>query len=459
VDRSGGALWRFDYDRVGNRRRAQVGSDTRASHFNQQNELTYEQGGGRMLFRGILDEPGTVSVDGHAAKMKEGNVFEAEIDVTAGENIFTITAADLKGNTSFKRYKVDVSTGEASYSYDNNGNLTGKTDDGHTWTYEWTVENQLARVTKDGVEVATFQYDPLGRRVEKIAGGVTYSYLYDGQDILRETRSNATIDVYIHGPGIDEPLAKMDQANVVSYFHADGLGSITKMTDSAGAVVHTRQYDAWGNLEQGADQPGYAFTGREWDPEIGLYYYRARYYEPKVGRFISEDPIGLAAGVNMYSYVDGQPTRFRDPSGLDHWLWGSGGLIESAWAGIVSGFDALTVRRVVREVRTDVETRSGTINSYGGSMDAFRHCLIGCRLTNAVGREKAIALETIHEFFNTVEGQGPEEFTWDAYNYGRGNKCAAKGAAPAACYEACMDELYHGRLGGRFGSPSATFPK
>ena len=63
--------------------------------------------------------------------------------------------------------------------------------------------------------------------------------------------------------------------------HADGLGSIVAMTDAAGNVTSRRQYDAWGNLEVGADQPGYAFTGREWDPETELYYYRARYYDPK----------------------------------------------------------------------------------------------------------------------------------------------------------------------------------
>jgi RHS repeat-associated protein len=74
--------------------------------------------------------------------------------------------------------------------------------------------------------------------------------------------------------------------------------------------------DAWGNLEVGADQPGYAFTGREWDPETGLYYYRARYYDPKAGRFLSEDPIGLDGGVNFYSYVRNQPTNLIDPFGL-----------------------------------------------------------------------------------------------------------------------------------------------
>jgi len=139
-------------------------------------------------------------------------------------------------------------------------------------------------------------------------------------DILRETindGSTTTTYRYIHGPGIDEPLARENlSTGALQYYHADGLGSIVKITDGAGAITLSHQYDAWGNLELAADQPGYAFTGREWDPETGLYYYRARYYDPKVGRFISEDPIGFFGGVNFYSYAGGGPTNFRDPFGL-----------------------------------------------------------------------------------------------------------------------------------------------
>jgi RHS repeat-associated protein len=204
----------------------------------------------------------------------------------------------------------------ASYSYDANGNLVSKVDGSSTWGYEWTAENELERVTKDGAEVARFAYDPLGRRVEKVAGGVTYRYLYDGQDILKEARTNGSVYTYVHGPGIDEPLARIDQAGSVAYYHADGLGSIVKVTDATGVVLEERQYDAWGNLEVGADQPGYAFTGREWDPETGLYYYRARYYDPRAGRFLSEDPIRFEAGPNFYAYVRGNPVGRIDPTGL-----------------------------------------------------------------------------------------------------------------------------------------------
>jgi RHS repeat-associated protein len=197
---------------------------------------------------------------------------------------------------------------------DPNGNLTQKTEGSDTWVYTWNALNQLVKVEKNSIEQARFAYDPLGRRVEKVAAAITTSYTYDGADILREIRGSTTLK-YLHGPGVDETLA-VDDGTAVSYYHADGLGSVVRMTNAAGAVTLTRQYDAWGNIEAGAGEPGYAFTGREWDPEIGLYYYRARYYSASLGRFISEDPIGLAAGPNRYSYVDGNPVVFSDPSGL-----------------------------------------------------------------------------------------------------------------------------------------------
>jgi RHS repeat-associated protein len=138
-------------------------------------------------------------------------------------------------------------------------------------------------------------------------------------DILQETVAGATTTTYryIHGPGIDEPLARQNTAtSAIDYYHADGLGSIVHTTDSAGAIVSTRRYDAWGKPEASADQPGFAFTGREWDPETGLYYYRARYYAPKIGRFLSQDPIGFAAGPNFYNYVGNRPVTLIDPLGL-----------------------------------------------------------------------------------------------------------------------------------------------
>jgi RHS repeat-associated protein len=101
------------------------------------------------------------------------------------------------------------------------------------------------------------------------------------------------------------------------YYHADGLGSITGLSDATGTMVQTYGYDAFGNVTAtgGVSQP-FMFTGREYDSETGMYFYRARYYDPAVGRFVTKDPIGFAGGdVNLYTYIQNDPVNYIDPEG------------------------------------------------------------------------------------------------------------------------------------------------
>jgi RHS repeat-associated protein len=247
--------------------------------------------------------------------------------VPEGQSDVVISATDPSGNLRTNTYQVTTAGETAAYDYHLSGDLKERIESGQAWTYEWNAEGQLAHVCLNVAPtpctganaLASFAYDPLGRRVEKVATGVTHSYIYDGTDILQETVSDGTTTTtyrYIHGPGIDEPLAREEVGpGSLIYYHADGLGSIVKMTDQAGSVVHSYQYDTWGNIELGATQGGYAFTGREWDPEIGLYYYRARYYDPTLGRFVSEDPVGLVGG-SLYAYVRNAPASLTDSRGL-----------------------------------------------------------------------------------------------------------------------------------------------
>jgi RHS repeat-associated protein len=138
---------------------------------------------------------------------------------------------------------------------------------------------------------------------------------YDGAGVMKKR--------YVHGPGIDEPLA-MEKSGVAYYYHADGLGSITAMTNASGRAAQNYEYDAFGRLHDrmNAIKQPYAFTGREWDKETGLYYYRARYYDPETGRFTSKDPIGIGGGVksptetNLYLYAGNNPVNRTDPLGL-----------------------------------------------------------------------------------------------------------------------------------------------
>jgi RHS repeat-associated protein len=330
VERTGAStgIWQFAYDPVGNRTTSQDGSSVLSSAYNEKNQLLSSGGGGAMLWRGTLDEPGHVAftsalVNGKPARMLSGNTFEAMLEMTTGTNTVAVQATDTTGNVATANYAVDVTATGASYTYDSNGNLTTKTEGTDTWTYSWNAENQLTKVEKNAVEVARFAYDPLGARVEKVAGGVTTSYTYDDEDLLREVRGGTALK-YVHGLRIDEPLAAEYGAGL-TYFHTDGLGTIVKTTTMSGAVAATRQYDSWGNLQTGADQAGFAFTGREWDPETGLYYYRARYYDPRLGRFISEDPLaslpgrmefGATLGYPLYAYANNSPASHTDPTGM-----------------------------------------------------------------------------------------------------------------------------------------------
>ncbi len=315
----GTGLWRWAYDPVGNRISAQLDNTVSTSTYNEKNQLTSSTGGGPLRWRGTLNEPGSVAftsalVNGKPAKMLAGNVFEAMLDMVSGNNTVTVQATDVSGNVTTKNYQVSVSGNGATYTYDANGNLSQKVEGADTWGYEWNAENQLTRVTKNAVEQARFKYDAKGRRVEKVAGGVTTAWTYDGEELSRQVQGATTLK-YVHGPAVDEALAT-DDGSAMVYFHADGLGSIAKTTSAVGAVVLTRRYDAWGNLDLGATTSGYAFTGREHDAETGLTYYRARYLDPKIGKFASEDPIGPFGGMNFYSYVDNDPVDFSDPSGL-----------------------------------------------------------------------------------------------------------------------------------------------
>jgi len=208
-----------------------------------------------------------------------------------------------------------------TYTYDANGNLatrTQKNDNAET-AYTFNALDQLIQIDASDGTITTYGYDAVGRRIEKNVGGEITRYVYDGLNILLEyDDSNQLLSRYIHGDGIDSVLS-MERGNEVYYYLADHLGSVRQIVDETGNTVNSYQYDSYGRrtvLQEQVSNP-FGYTGREYDSESGFYFYRARYYNPQTGRFISEDPIGLAGGdPNLYAYVRNNPTNTVDPSGL-----------------------------------------------------------------------------------------------------------------------------------------------
>ncbi|MDP2940513.1 MAG: RHS repeat-associated core domain-containing protein [Candidatus Omnitrophota bacterium] len=202
--------------------------------------------------------------------------------------------------------------GAQSFTYDANGNLTS--DGTNTYTYD--VENRLTSIEHPGSSIQ-YQYDGFGRRIKKdVNGEVTY-FIYDGDQIIEERDASGILKAtYTYGTGIDEVLTMYRNAGTY-YYHYDGLGSVTDITNQQGEVVESYRYDVYG-LPNQTSQIGnrFYFTGRELDEESGLYYFRERYYSSIIGRFLQRDPLGTLPDINVYRYVLNNPVNYIDPYGL-----------------------------------------------------------------------------------------------------------------------------------------------
>jgi RHS repeat-associated protein len=208
--------------------------------------------------------------------------------------------------------------GTRVFSYDANGNCV---NDGKR-LYEWDVQNRLIRVIVPNEGEVRFRYRADGMRVEKqVVGGLTTKYVYDGQTVIGEIRSDGTKRWYVVGAmgyvcRIDEGANGEILAR--DYFVYDGLGSCRALVSSSGVVVAKYDYDVYGSIRGQEGQRANSFKyvaqiGHPTDEETGLIYMRARYYDPEVGRFVSEDQ--KRAGMNFYWYADADPINNVDKTG------------------------------------------------------------------------------------------------------------------------------------------------
>ncbi len=260
-------------------------------------------------------------------------------------------------------YRADnslASNGTISFSYDRNGNMVSYTG-GYSYSY-----NDRGRLTgySHGVTEARYEYDFLGRRVSKNAGGHLFEYVYDNENVVAQYRDGALLALFIHSPSPDEPLMTI-QGGEVWFYHHDARGNITLITNSAGEVVQRYGYDAWGKIvlnsgpfsfdgETGLVNT-FTYTGREYDAESGLYHYRTRAYSPDLGRFLQRDGLQgkllAPQSLNLYAYCRDNPVNCIDPSGqqvvVSYTLSmsvPSGREVAAALAGFLQGYSITNMR-------------------------------------------------------------------------------------------------------------------
>ena len=200
--------------------------------------------------------------------------------------------------------------------------------------------NRMVSANVPGAPVQSYTYDEQGRRIGVTSAGSTTQFLYDGADLHAQYGATGTLQaLYVHA-GTDAPLLRLAPNGVsptsspeaqASYYHADALGSLVATTDNLTATFATQRFDAWGNrIAQSGSIPVFGYTGREPDA-TGLVFYRARYYDPSIGRFTARDPLGLDGGLNAYVYVENNPLLYVDPMGTLPTLTDAGRVIGSYW--------------------------------------------------------------------------------------------------------------------------------
>jgi len=235
---------------------------------------------------------------------------------------------------------LDSSSGFYNSGHDKNGNLV----DDDVLEYYWDgdhlpiemanlrARNLLTQVRRksDGYIAGQYSYDAFGRRIEKNVDGLQTVYVYDGWRVIEEYDDGLSAHSFVYGDELDEVLVMLDGAVLPSYYHAENIGSTIAITDAVGVFSEGYAYDAYGQpyffgadgneIGESVIENAYLFTGRRYDEETGLYYYRTRYLQPKRGRFISGDAIGnwgdpMNLG-NGYTYAGNNPASYIDPFGL-----------------------------------------------------------------------------------------------------------------------------------------------
>ncbi len=246
-------------------------------------------------------------------------------------------------NKTYDGLNRDAALAAISGGYDANGNLTHGDNPTNTDTrqFYYDIYNRLTGVGSTAYPqngpYLTLTYDPLGRLSSQTYYGTTTSFLYDGTNLIGEYDGSGNIQKrYMFTPGVDQPWVQFTGSALTAanatYFYTDYHGSIIALADSGGNVTNLYKYGPYGepkNVSNGTDFTGsrFRYTGQMVLPEAGLYYYKARVYDPIMGRFLQTDPIGSKDNLDLYEYTNDDPVDGSDPTGNDTFQIGISGTI------------------------------------------------------------------------------------------------------------------------------------
>lgn len=228
-------------------------------------------------------------------------------------DLYAWTGVQDTRNFTSNRLNQYTSASGTTIGYDGNGNLA---NDG-TWTYTYDAENRLRTANASGV-TGSLAWDAAGRLRQTAISGTTTNLLYDDMRLVAEyDAAGNLLRRYVHGFGVDEPLVKYEGTGTTAktWYYADHLGSVVATADSGGVSTGSFSYGPFGDL--GSTTPTrFGYTGQQYIAQLALYHYKARFYSPKLARFLQPDPIRYEGGLNLYAYAGNNAINSNDPSGL-----------------------------------------------------------------------------------------------------------------------------------------------